>query len=117
MKLRDLANNRVLLECDICLRETETSKWNYQRAQKLKHNNSGVTHCRACTCKATANKPGPRSTRGKPRPHLQKDKSPNWKGGRYIDAHGYVMVHVGKNLEVKSKWESYQKEHIVVMEE
>ena len=116
MFLCTIAERRVKLKCDICGKETETSIDNYRQAQK-KRNHSGITYCRACTCKMTANKPGPRTTKGKTRPHLQKENSPNWKGGRYIDAHGYVMVHVGKNLEVKSKWESYQKEHVVVMEE
>lgn len=110
-----LPENKVLLECDICHNQTTTTIWNYSRAQK-ERNASGITYCRNCTCKMTANKPGPRSTRGKVRPHLQKENSPNWKGGKYTDSHGYVMVHVGKNLEVKSKWESYQKEHVVVME-
>ena len=39
---------------------------------------------------------------------LKMEKSSNWKGGKYINTDGYVMVYVGN--------EKYQYEHILVME-
>jgi len=44
-------------------------------------------------------------------------KHPCWKGGKYVDHHGYVMVNVryGRSGK-KSGWYNYRKEHVVVME-
>ncbi len=106
---------RVKLKCDLCEQITETSLYNYNNTQKTKQR-EGKTYCRSCMCKDTVCKRVPKSSKGIARPHLQKENSPNWKGGRYVDSNGYIMIHVGNNLNVKTKWESYKKEHVVIME-
>lgn len=55
--------------------------------------------------------------RGRKLPEDKKGANhPSWKGGSYIDAHGYRMVHIGGERETVN-WNHYRKEHIVVMEQ
>jgi hypothetical protein len=54
-------------------------------------------------------KKGVRSARG--------HDSGRWKGGKYINSGGYVMVTVKQgSLDRKHGWENYRPEHIVIME-
>lgn len=107
-------DTRVKLKCDLCGSSTETTLYNYNTAQR-KRGLNGKTFCRPCMCKDTVSKRKPKSSKGIPRPHLQKENSPNWKGGRFIDSRGYVMVNLGNTLN-SSKWKNYKKEHTVVAE-
>ena len=111
------SEKRVALKCDNCGKLSETTFSNYFHKQVVR-GHDGITWCKRCATTTNAKKRigKPTASRGVPRPQLQKQNSANWKGGRYVDVHGYVMVHVGNNLLVNSKWESYKKEHVVVME-
>lgn len=45
------------------------------------------------------------------------EKSPNWKGGKYISSDGYRMVKVAERFDCKTPWKSYKREHTHVMEQ
>ena len=54
--------------------------------------------------------------RGRPIPWIETKKGPEsrlWKGGRTIDFHGYVLLHIRDHPRAHS---GYVKEHILVME-
>lgn len=109
---------KVLLQCDTCGKETETTYSNYVQGQKTR-NFSGETYCRSC-CKAV----GGRKQRGKKCPALSErnrrlsgGKHPSWKGGSYINNWGYRMIHTGaKKSDTGSGWCCYEFEHRLVME-
>lgn len=116
-KLTKGSEKRVRLKCDKCGKITETNYHNYILGQS-RNGNTGETQCKTCAVKKSAKqrRGKPAWNKGKPLPPEKKGSNhSSWKGGRYIDAHGYVMVHC-HNPEAKSKWEHYKKEHVLVME-
>jgi hypothetical protein len=119
-KISELTNGsekRVKLKCDKCSKLTETNYHNYILGQ-IRNGNTGKTQCRGCAIRESAKKRRgkPAWNKGKQLPSEKKgSNSSSWKGGCYIDAHGYVMVHC-HNPEAKCKWEHYKKEHVLVME-
>lgn len=115
------SEKRVQLVCDTagCRRVTETLWRNYIQYQR-KRGFTGETFCQPCVARKTGD-----ACRGKTNPKTadrnrkqRAEKHPSWKGGRYTDAHGYVMVRVEKGRAVSgSGWDQYRKEHTVLMEE
>lgn len=108
----------VALKCDGCGKITNTTWSNYQQSLRLFPEREGKTFCQPCSCKE-----GGKKKRGRPAPAVAKanrlrrrEKHASWKGGRYIDTEGYVMVHVSSESD-KQGWTKYQKEHILVMEQ
>lgn len=116
-KLTPGSEKKVRLACDTCDAVTVTTFHNYQISQK-RRGYDGKTECRACstarTAKARTNEPW---NKGRKLPPSEKGPNhPSWRGGRYMDVHGYVMVF--RSVEgAKSKWEHYVKEHVLVAEE
>lgn len=115
--LTKCSEKKVLLQCDRCGHQNTTTYANYYKGQE-RRNFSGETYCRSCVCKTNGVKRRgkPAYNKGKKLDACQKGENhPSWKGGRYIDPHGYVMIyHPCENP--KSKWEHYRKEHVVVVE-
>ena len=108
----------VRLRCDGCGKETTTVWHNYVQYQR-KRGWTGETSCQRCAVRETTEK-----NRGRPAPHVAKrnrsqrgEKHPSWRGGRYVDAHGYVMVNVKSGRNKTSGWYNYRKEHVVLIEE
>ena len=100
---------RVQCQCDQCGRTTSTTYANYTRAQR-KRGNDGVTQCRVCATKGTGLKRRgtPAWNKGIENLKIQRENSPKWKGGRYLDSDGYWNVY--------TKFRTYQKEHRFIME-
>lgn len=116
-----LPNNRsgkvVQTKCETCGHISTVNWGNYIKSQKTR-GLSGKTYCRPCSCRMTvASRTGkPAWNKGLKLGDDQKGENhPSWRGGRYIDARGYVMIFVG-SAKGTSKWSSYKKEHILVME-
>lgn len=112
------STKRVALVCDQCGEKGETNWNNYVQGQR-KRGWTGETFCQPCAASRNG-----KLGRGKPNPAVSAsnrkrsgDVHPSWKGGRYIDHHGYVMVSVRSGRNSGSGWENYRKEHVVVMEE
>lgn len=116
--LKRCSEKKILLKCDICGHEGQTTYHNYMLAQD-KNGHTGKTRCLKCACKQNGIKNIGRIPYNKGKtlpPELKGENSKSWKGGRYIDAHGYVMIYVGGPSNIKTKWDAYKKEHVVVME-
>ena len=113
------SEKQVRLLCDNCSKETITQWNNYVQYQK-KREWTGETTCQPCAARKSG-----KARKGKACPHTaarnrkQKgDKHPSWKGGRYVDPHGYVMINVKSGRPKNgSGWDNYKKEHVVIMEE
>lgn len=107
----DKIDTYVVYICQNCGEKSETTKANYNKKK------TGL--CRPCSSSNTGlSKTGLESkTKGIPREHLRGVNSKNWRGGRYINSSGYVMV-LNKHGSVgrSSGWENYRPEHIVVIE-
>lgn len=111
------SEKRVATRCDTCSRLSSTMYSNYARSQ-MRRGYPGTTFCRGCASKVSA-----KARLGKPSwnkgnklpPEKRGANHRSWRGGRYIDAHGYMMVHHHNNT-ARSKWEHYIKEHVFVME-
>ncbi len=122
-KISDLppsSEKKVEVCCDGCGKQSFAIWANYRRSQEHR-GNPGTTYCRGCASKisgkAKVGKPAWNRGRKLP-PHQRGQGHPSWKGGRYIDAHGYVAVHhPGEHDNPRSKWENYVKEHVLVMEQ
>jgi len=118
--LKDGSDKKVKLKCNMCGKITETAYHNYTRTQK-KNNRKGETFCKSCATKNSGEKRRGRPSpfKGTKRPNMQGEFSPTWKGGEYIDVHGYKMKYVGcdKRNRTRNGWSSYKKEHILVIEE
>jgi len=109
---------RVALICDDCGKRSETNWNNYVQGQR-KQGWTGETFCQPCVARrigkssrGTTNKAVAERNRQRTR-----ENHPCWKGGRYVDHHGYVMVNVVPGRQGSgSGWVNYRKEHVVVME-
>jgi hypothetical protein len=111
------SERKVQLKCDNCGKISETTYHNYTIGQK-RNGNTGKTQCKTCAVKDSSKKRIGQIpwNKGKPLPDSQRGENhPSWKGGRYIDAHGYVMIHCPKE-NATCKWDHYRKEHTVIME-
>lgn len=112
------SEKRVMICCDCCGKVSTTIYSNYARSQ-LRRGYPGTTYYRGCAAKI-----GSKAKLGKPSwnkgrrllPEQLGANHSSWRGGRYIDAHGYVMVH-RPSPNARSKWEHYVKEHILFIEE
>jgi hypothetical protein len=114
--LKPSSEKRVLAKCDSCGCIKQLIYANYSRSQKI-NNRTGLTYCRSCSSKINGIKRQgkPAHNKGKKLPPSKKGKNhPSWKGGRYISNDGYVMIHVGNSSEIG--WQSYKKEHTLVVE-
>lgn len=111
------SEKRVRVCCDDCGVVSESIWHNYTEGQK-KRNNDGKTYCRSCSIqRATlARKGRPNWAKGKTFPSRQGERAAAWKGGSYISSDGYRMIYI-KNPNAKSKWDHYQKEHIILAEQ
>jgi len=108
--------HRGVLKCEKC-GNTNDVVLGKQREEKIK-NNGGKTLCQSCNNKREGEK-----RRGKPSlrlgrtyEHLQGPNSSQWKGGKYIDVQGYVLVLVDNRHHSITGWKRYKKEHVLVME-
>lgn len=120
-----LPNNRagkvVEIQCDNCGTLRQVNWGNYNKSLRTRQANPKLAqgdYCRSCSIKETAFRSRGKIAwnKGLKNPEKAGVNHPSWKGGRYIDAHGYVMVHIGQQENSSSKWEHYRKEHIVIME-
>jgi hypothetical protein len=111
------SEKKVLLICDLCSQKTITTYNNFYNSQKRK-NFSGITICRVCSSKQSANKRKGKIpwNKGIKRTDISGHNSPNWKGGKYISSDGYIMIKVADRFDVATPWKSYKKEHTHVME-
>lgn len=101
---------KIIYECDQCHQPNETHKDNLRGRQ--------MAICKTCRNKQSGIKKRgiPSKKRGRMQPR-GKD-APNWRGGRYINKQGYVMVSVKQgSINRKSGWENYRPEHIVKIEQ
>ena len=107
----------VLYQCDDCGFIGERQWHNHQRSIKKW---GTKTYCRGCASKLTGKEKCGRAAwnKGKKLPPEKKGENhSSWKGGSYISYDGYRMVYVpNPREEVKSNWEHYRKEHVLVME-
>jgi len=104
-------NLNVLYKCDFCGDECHTGKYNLDL--EVKH------RCKRCANRATGKlKRGkPSKKKGRTFINLQRENSINWKGGRYINKAGYVMILIKSgSTDRKSGWENYRPEHIILSE-
>lgn len=111
------SEKRVETKCDMCGKISTTTFANYRRSQD-KRGKPGTTFCRGCAMKLSAisRRGKPAHNKGKKLPLEMKGKNhPSWKGGRYVDNHGYILMYTGGDKQA-SGWNSYKKEHILVVE-
>lgn len=104
--LKPNSEKRVILVCDVCGKETQTSFANYNKALRP----DKTTNCKKCACIKSGEKRRGVPLRGGPRPKVWGEKHHSWKGGKFIASDGYVKVHLGSPRK-------YRKEHFLVMEE
>lgn len=116
-ELSQCSEKRVLVICDGCGCVKQLIYANYRRSQEV-HNRNGLTYCKSCASKINGLKKRgkPAYNRGKKLPPDKKGENhPKWKGGKFISSDGYVMRYVGKSSDIG--WQSYKKEHILIVEE
>lgn len=117
-KISDLTHaseKRIAYRCDGCGREGERSWANHQKAISRW---GKKTYCRRCASKRTGKERRGTEAWNKGVAGPRGERSSSWKGGSYIDAHGYRMVYRrGDGAKPAVGWESYSKEHVLVMEE
>lgn len=112
------SEKKVVQICDGCGKRTQTQWSNYLKSQELR-NHSGETFCQPCAFRQTH-----ASRRGKPNPKMSafartrtREQAASWKGGSYVDAHGYRLINVRSGKDgAASGWSNYRKEHIVFVE-
>lgn len=113
------STKKVELVCDGCGKQSTTNWNNYVQGQR-KRGWTGETYCQPCVARKIG-----KAAKGKKNPAVSQanrersgERHPSWKGGRYVDHHGYVMVSVRSGrAESGSGWNNYRKEHVLVMEE
>jgi len=110
------STRKVQLVCNDCGKQSEANWNNYVQGQR-KRGWTGETYCQPCIARRIG-----KSAKGKANPKvgvanaLRKGPDhPSWKGGRYVDHHGYVMVSVHSGRQ-GSGWNNYRKEHSLIME-
>lgn len=110
------SDKKVELQCDSCGVRTITTYHNYTLA--VKRNASTETNCRRCASQKSGKRRRGSSSWNKGIANKRGIESPTWRGGKYIDYHGYVMVHVNPtdDGQVRRGWQAYKKEHIVIIE-
>lgn len=111
------SRKKVRMCCDDCGKQTVTQFNNYTQAQRL-HKLAGKTRCRKCGKKSggitrRGRKNGKTATRNR---QQRGDKHPSWKGGNYVNNHGYRMLYVGGGIPGRAGWTKYRPEHILVIE-
>lgn len=108
------SEKKIIVRCDLCKKETTTIYSNYVKSQK-KHNRSGLTFCRSCSNKMNGiKKLGVPINKGISR--KKGNKSPQWRGGKFVASDGYIMVYQKPKFSQKSGWNCYKKEHRVIAE-
>jgi len=116
-KISDLSpasEKRIKYRCDDCGNESDRSWANHQKAIKKW---GKKTYCRKCASRRTGKERRGREAWNKGLSGPRGAASPSWRGGSYIDAHGYRMVYRREGAKPAIGWESYAKEHVLVMEE
>jgi hypothetical protein len=111
------SDKKVETKCDTCGSFSTTTYHNYCLSQEKK-NWSRKTYCKKCASRLTgySKKGTPAWNKGQKLPPEKRGRnSPSWKGGTYIDAHGYRMLHNGSEKHLVG-WNNYSKEHTIVME-
>lgn len=117
-KLTKASEKKVRAKCDGCGVEQILIWSNYIRAQK-KHNRNGETFCRKCSAKKNAQPKIGKKWKKKPEQIKMGPDHPSWKGGKYINNEGYVMINtkIGATREEDEVgWARYKKEHLIIME-
>jgi hypothetical protein len=106
-QLKPSSERKVLVRCDSCGKENQTTYHNYRLSQE-KFGRNGETFCRKCASIASGKaKRGKSIKREAPSPTGPEHWG--WKGGKFIASDGYVQVYLGPR--------KYRKEHFLVMEE
>lgn len=108
------SEKRVEYECDGCGKVGNRSWSNHQRSIKKW---GKKTYCRGCASKKTGKEKVGKTAWNKGISGPRGSDSPSWRGGTYIDVHGYRMVHRREGPRPKVGWESYVKEHVLVVED
>jgi hypothetical protein len=112
------SERRVLAKCDKCGIVKELIYANYSRSQ-VKNGYNGLTYCRKCVTQFNGIKRRGKVPHNKGKKLKAEQKGvnhPSWKGGKYVDGNGYVMVYIGDNSS-EIGWNSYRKEHTIVVED
>mgnify|MGYP003330831759 FL=1 len=103
---------KIKIKCTICQGITETFLDNYSKSTKKDN-----WVCRKCSAPING-KNGQGKKKGKKYKNLQGKNSPRWKGGRYINSQGYVMIFINEDGRSHNSpgFKAYRKEHTVVAE-
>jgi HNH endonuclease len=128
-KIIDLTNQRIgrlVIESYSHTKRKNGKYWNClcdcgNRSKVLTSNLTKKNPTQSCGCLTIENLKLVNKNRipwnkGKPRSDLIGEKSPNWKGGKYLSHDGYQMIKVEERFNAKTPWSCYRKEHIDVIE-
>ena len=106
---------RVLAACDGCGKQLNIMWSNYLQGQRVPGRN-GKTYCHKCAAAVAG-----LSAKGRKSPEVaaanrrrRGSKHASWRGGRYLDREGYVMI-LTNAASSGAGWSKYEKEHILVM--
>lgn len=102
---------KIKIKCTKCTEVTETHLDNYNKSNKKEE-----WSCRKCSAPING-KNGQGKKKGKSYKNLQGANASRWKGGKYINSQGYVMIYVGNGRSHDQEgFSSYKKEHTLVAE-